>query len=205
MIGPVVVQLLGFPGVGKYTIACEVRNAISARGDTVRLLDNHATANLILELVPPPPPSGIPAEVMARVNEIRRTVYDAIDELSPPDWSFIFTNFLPPGASPAALDRHRRLAYSRGANFVPVVLRCGIDETVRRGTTPWRQERHKLVDPDTLRAVHGRGMTIPDWPELVEFDITDLDAAAAAAEVLRLAGGTHSLPLPSPSPGDAGR
>ena len=189
MTRPVVVQLLGYPGVGKYTIACELRDAMTARGDTVRLLDNHATANLILELAPPTPRSGIPADVMARVQERRRIVYDAIDQLSPAEWSLIFTNFLPPGASSSALDRHRQLAHSRDATFMPLVLRCDVDENVRRGTTRSAQS-HKLIDADILRSVHNRGMTIPDWPELVELDVTFLDAATAAAEVLRIADAT---------------
>ncbi len=129
------IQLLGYPGVGKYTVGCHLRNAMSSRGQTVRLLDNHRTAR----------------------------------------------------DQPTALDRHRELARKRSATFVPVVLRCERDEAIRRGTTPSRASRHKLVDPAVLRSVHRNGMTVPGWPDLVELDVTHLDAAAAAAEVLRLA------------------
>ena len=66
----VVVQLLGYPGTGKYTVAKELVRAMEADGRTTRLLDNHASGNLILSLVPKPT-HGIPAPVMDRIIEVR--------------------------------------------------------------------------------------------------------------------------------------
>lgn len=47
-----VYQLLAFPGTGKYTIAVEIVRQLTERGEHAVLLDNHATANLVGQLVP---------------------------------------------------------------------------------------------------------------------------------------------------------
>mgnify|MGYP000389072704 CR=1 FL=1 len=39
------------------------------------------------------------------------------------------------------------------------------------------------------RAVMDRGMTLPEWPELVDLDITGLSPGEAAARVVALADG----------------
>ena len=56
-------------------------------------MDNHATGNLILSILEPRV-DPIPAEVWDRVGEVREVVYRTIADMSPPDWSFVFTNVL---------------------------------------------------------------------------------------------------------------
>ena len=58
------------------------------------LLDNHLTGNVILSVIDPRASNPIPDVVWDRVEEVREVMYRAIVELSPPDWSFVFTNVL---------------------------------------------------------------------------------------------------------------
>ena len=75
----VVVQLLGYPGTGKYTVAKELVRAMEADGRPARLLDNHASGNLILSLVPTPT-HGIPDAVMDRIIEVRDAVLTTLEQ-----------------------------------------------------------------------------------------------------------------------------
>lgn len=180
----VVYQLLGFPATGKYTIAKAMVEQLKARGEPVALLDNHATANLIWSLVPDA--RRFDADVMAKMNELRMVLLDAAETLTDPDHSIVFTNFVPAGRAVTLLDRHRDLAHQLGARFVPVVLHCEQDEVLRRIPNPDRADRMKLIDTTRAREVMAEGMTLPNWPELVDLDITGCSPAQAAASVIAL-------------------
>ena len=155
-------------------------------GEPAALLDNHATANLIWSLVPPE--RRFDPEVMARINELRATIVSAATELSPPEHSLVFTNFIPSHTPGSVLEPHRRLAHARCCQLVAVVLHCDPDEVLRRVPAADRRERLKLVDPDIARVVMDRGQSLPDWPELTDLDITGLTAAEAASKIIGIAG-----------------
>ena len=182
---PAVYQLLGFPGTGKYTIAKAMVEQLSARGEPAALLDNHATANLVWSLVPPE--RRFDHDVMHRMLELRILLLDAVAELTSPAHSIVFTNFLPAGQASSVIDRHREIARQLDRRLVAVVLHCDPEEVLRRVPNPDRAARLKLVDAGHARTVMDRGMTLPDWPELVDLDITGLSPADAAARVLALA------------------
>ena len=183
---PTVYQLLGFPATGKYTIARAMVEQLRARGEPVALLDNHATANLIWSLVPDA--RRFDADVMAKMNELRMVLLDAAEELTGPDRSIVFTNFVPAGRTVTMLDRHRDLAHRLGARFVAVVLHCEQEEVLRRIPNQDRADRMKLVDTTRARQVMAEGMSLPRWPEIVELDITGWSPAEAAARVISLGG-----------------
>jgi len=180
----VVIQLLGFPGTGKYTVGREIVRALEDDGRVAKLLDNHRTANLILDLVPPPGPTGISSEVMAPIIEVRSAVLSTIERLSPREWSFVFTNFLPRTNRPESLDRHRTMAEGRESHFLPVLLECDPDELVRRVVRDERRQRLKLVNPERARAIVEEGMTMPNWPDIRTLDITSLPPPEAARAII---------------------
>ena len=78
--------LIGFAGTGKYTIGRELCERTGAK-----LIDNHLINNPIFKVVNADGVIPLPAAVWGKVKEVRRIVYDAIREISPPELSFVFT------------------------------------------------------------------------------------------------------------------
>lgn len=182
---PAVYQLLGFPGTGKYTVAQAIVEELAARGEPAALLDNHATANLVWSLVPVE--RQFDPDVMAWIADLRNVLWDAAAELTSPEHSLVFTNFLPVGRPPTVLDRHRELAQQLGRKLVAVVLHCDPDQVLRRIPNADRAARMKLVDADIARTIMSSGMTLPTWPELIDLDITGQSPTEAGARVIALA------------------
>src|SRR4051812_39693066 len=182
---PAVYQLLGFPGTGKYTVACAIVEQLRTRGEPAALMDNHATANLVWSLVPEE--RRFDPAVMARINELRRVLVEGAAELTGPDHSIVFTNFIPTDPKRAILDPHRQLAQTLGRPLVAVVLRCDPEEVLRRVPGSDRAARLKLVDPTIARRIMDNGQWVPDWAELVELDPTGLSADETAARIIAMA------------------
>ena len=173
-----IVHLIGYPGTGKYTVACSMAERWPHR---LVVMDNHLTANPILHVVGVDGVRRLPPVVWERVGEIRDLVSKAIEDLSPPDWSFVFTNVLD-----ARDERHhatvawlQRLAEARRQPYVPVLLRCDLDELLRRVVTPERHGRMKWIDADAVRAyATSTRMLVPDGT--LTLDITDMTPEEAA-------------------------
>jgi hypothetical protein len=154
MAWPAIVHLVGPPGAGKRTVAAALVDEAARRGRRMVLLDNHRTANLIIGLVDADGVRPLPTAVWDRVGEVREAVFRAIEELSPPDWSFVFTNVLIAGQAvdAALVERLRTLAARRSSAYVPVDVRCETDELLRRVPLPDRRALMKWIDPDGVRA-----------------------------------------------------
>ena len=58
------------------------------------MVDNHHTSNVIFAGLNVDGVTPLPPEVWDRVREVREALLRTIEELSPPDWSFVFTNVL---------------------------------------------------------------------------------------------------------------
>jgi chloramphenicol 3-O-phosphotransferase len=182
--GGAIVQLIGFPAAGKRTVALAMADLAAERGHRLVVVDNHLTGNPVLSVVDhrgmnPPP------EVWALVYEVREIVDRAIEAHSPPDWSFVFTTVLTnegdrDSASP---DRLRRLAASREAQYLPVVLTCDVDELARRATEDGRAEQHKLVDPLVART-YATTRTLHRPAGALEIDVTTRPPEETAAVIL---------------------
>jgi hypothetical protein len=91
---PAIVHLIGFPASGKLTIARALAEISSGSGDRFVVLDNHHTANVIFAALDLDEVKPVPLVVWDRVREIFEVLLRTIEELSPPDWSFVFTNVL---------------------------------------------------------------------------------------------------------------
>jgi len=142
------ILLIGFAGTGKYTIGREL-----CRRTGAKLIDNHLINNPIFKVVNADGVTPLPAAVWEKVKDIRRTVYDAIRELSSPESSFVFTMELRqsnPGDHRAFLDL-QELAAARQSLFVPVRLFCDVDELCRRVGDPGRAEMLKEICPENAR------------------------------------------------------
>jgi hypothetical protein len=167
---PTIVHLIGHPGVGKYTVATALVTAFADAGGQLVLMDNHATANLILPILDLDGVDPIPDEVWDRVGEVREVVYRTIADMSPPEWSFVFTNVLvadDPGDREVVV-RLTQLAHASGRRYLPVRLTCEIGAQLERVVAPERGPRHKWTDVTAVdRFVRAH--------DLVDVDGLDID------------------------------
>ena len=143
-----IILLMGFAGCGKYTIGQGLSKLTGAK-----LVDNHLINNPIFTVVHQDGVTPLPPPVWDKVKEIRRIVYNAIRELSPPNLSFIFTAELRESntADHVAFVELKKLADARGSLFVPFRLVCDVDELCRRVVSPERAERLKMISPELAR------------------------------------------------------
>lgn len=81
-------------------------------------------------------------------------MYRTIEEMSPPDWSVVFTNVLTEGhpEDEAIVHRLAQLAARRGCRSVPVHIRCSRDEILRRVPNADRRRRMKWIDREAVMA-----------------------------------------------------
>ena len=165
-----IIVLIGFAGTGKYTIGRELCKRTGAK-----LIDNHLINNPIFRVVNADGFTPLPARVWDKVGEIRRTVYDAIRELSPPKMSFVFTVELRqsnPGDHKTFIDLEQ-LAVARQSLFVPIRLICDVDELCRRVENPERVEHLKEISSESARRRASEHSVLnPSHPNLITIDVT---------------------------------
>ena len=188
---PAVFLLLGYPGTGKYTVAQALAAHIAERGSTAKVIDNHYINNPIFGVVKTDGRTPLPDAVWDLVAQVRRAVITAIEDHSPRDWSFIFTNYIhteefteDPGVA-AYLQRLERLANARGGELNVVSLTCAVDELCRRIVRADRAERLKTISPEWLRdEVARHALAAPDTSNSLTLDITAMPPAKAAQQIL---------------------
>ncbi len=173
--------LLGYPGVGKYTIGKEI-----ARLTGARLIDNHLVNNPVFVVLGADGLAPIPARAWELVAVIRETVLQAVAELAEPEAGFILTNVVADVAEDVAIfDRIRGIAEARESLFVPVALSCGLPEHRRRMVTPARRERMKWVDGEALDEFVKRvRMYVPPHANTLHLAVDDLEPADAARAIV---------------------
>lgn len=181
--------LLGFPGTGKYTVAKAVVAELETRGVTTRLIDSHYVNNPIFGLVHKDGSTPLDHRVWERIHEVREAVLQTIEELSPPDWTFVFTNFITqrevdeeaiPGAY---IQRLQDLATSGGGRFHLIRLTCEWEELATRVGRPDRRERMKMLDSARLRDMVDAEV-IYDPGGALTLDVTNLQPGLAALRIL---------------------
>ncbi len=184
-----IVHLIGYPGVGKYTVAKELVRLTDRDDRRFVLVDNHLTSNVIFSVIPVDGRSAapLPDVVWDRVDEVRAAVLRTVEDLSPTDWSFVFTNVALEGdpVDRRSVERVRRVAATRHSHYVPVRLACDIDEHLRRVVRPDRADRMKWQDADGVARYRARAELIEiDHPALLDLDVTHRSATDSALAVL---------------------
>ncbi len=181
---PHVVLLTGLPATGKYTVAAELIGLIEERSEIARLVDNHYVNNVIFPLIRSDGASKLPAEVWEQVEAVRRPVFQTIEELSPPEWHFVFTAYVSGIDDEWFVDRVAELAQRRSSDFTLVELTCDLDELERRIPAPGRAERFKMTDVAGIRDLYERGTPEIDGYHAITIDTTDLPPREAAEQIL---------------------
>jgi protein-L-isoaspartate(D-aspartate) O-methyltransferase len=100
---------------------------------------------------------------LENVREINQIVVRTIEELSPPEWSFVFTHHRIDSEVHRSYDRRlEEVAKNRASTFLPVVLTCDHDVLLKRVTELERRLRNKLIDPSIAENIVDQGMLVPD-------------------------------------------
>jgi hypothetical protein len=159
---------------------------LGARGETARLVDNHTVGDPILGLIPIDPDTPVPSEIWDQVRAVAAIVRDTIVTISPPDWSFVFTNYVADiPADRAQYPLLAECAAARGSVFVPVCLTVDLDELLRRTVLPERVGSNKITSPElTRRLVEERGLYRPEYAKRLDLDVTHVSPAAAATRIV---------------------
>jgi predicted kinase len=180
-VGGTILCLVGFPGVGKLTIAKFLAPKLSAT-----IVDNHWINDPILHLITDDDSTAVPEAVWPQVAKVREAVLDTISTLAPAGANFIFTYA---GADEdhndhKALEEYRNVAARRGARFLAVRLVCAEVELSSRIQSEERRGR-KLVDPiDAVTNVRNFTVIDPRVPDTLTLDTTNLTPEAAATAIL---------------------
>lgn len=183
MLQNVLVLLLGFPGVGKLTIARELGPMLPAR-----VIDNHWISNPVLGLLDDDGHGPLPDAVWDQTARIRQAVLETIATLCHPTASFIFTNAGLQGdqRSIASYRQVKGAADRRRACFLPVRLVCDEAELVRRVVSPERRARLKSIDAEAARRRSRTAAVLdPGHPDTLTLDVTAASAADSARAIYR--------------------
>jgi RecA/RadA recombinase len=185
-VGVAVVHLVGHPGSGKRTIAVAMAAQARAADPPVRMvvLDNHLTSRAVLAALDIAGDQTVDDVVWSYVSEIRDVVDRAIRDLAPPDVVYVATNVITDVSVTQSPRRLAALAADRGGAYVPVHVRCDLDERLRRVVAPDRHAHRKWTDPVGVAAyVAAHDIAVPESPHALDLDVTDLSPEEAATRV----------------------
>jgi hypothetical protein len=190
------IYLIGFAGVGKYTIAKAIAEMMAGTLEACKVVDNHYVLNLIFNLIAQDGVTPLPKQVWDNAMQVRLAVLATIEHLSPRDWNFVFTNELTEdsdGSNLMLYSQILKVTQARGARFVPVRLLCDLEEHLSRVVRPERRERMKDVDPDEARDKHANHkLFMPDHANTLTLNVTGLTPEIAAQTIL-----DHALECPT--------
>lgn len=176
------IYLLGFPGVGKYTIAQE----IAEQADAV-VVDSQLVNMPIFQLFKPDGKTPLPPQVFDKAKQVWGVVFDAIVELADPSHNFVLTNVLldEKQSDHAWFQTVAAMVTQREGHLLPVRLLCDLEENRRRIVAPQRNERLKTIDSHFPEELYGEWTVLnPDHPNTLTLDVTDLSPEPAAARIV---------------------
>lgn len=186
---PITLYLIGYPGVGKYSIAQELQRTAphtfgpDNQNTGFKMVDNHLANNAIFSLLDrvPHESTDVPEIGWTAIRKIR----DAIIEYVAHDreHSFVFTNVLGNiERDKAIFNQIKGCAATRSSLFIPVKLLVDHEEHQRRVSNPARALRHKSTS-FTIANMPAGLLEIED-PNLFTLDTTHLTAEQAAAAII---------------------
>lgn len=177
----VIYYLVGWPGSGKRTVGLALAKLTGAR-----LIDNHLINDPVFQAVGANGVGTLPEGTWPLVARVQSAVLEAVEQVAPPNLSFIFTNVLVNQTGELeAVEARRRIARARGAQFVPVWLECNLPELRRRIPLDDRRARLKMRDPNGLDDMIERyGGLLPPPQDALILPTDLLSPAEAAREIV---------------------
>lgn len=177
-----IIALIGFPGVGKYTIAKELARLMPAM-----VVDNHYCNNVIFPLAGHGWGDRCADQVWDQIDKVRQVVMETIATISPSEASFIFTGVLrdTDDSDFATYQLWASTATKRQALFVPVVLTCDLAENQRRVVSEGRAELMKLTKPEKIAHIHEtERVLIPTHTHSLQLETTNLSVEQVVAQIM---------------------
>lgn len=177
-----IIYLIGFAGTGKYTIAKEICRLTNAR-----LVDNHLINNPVFSLIRADGKTPFPESVWEKTWAIRHIVLNVIKDISPAEFSFVFTNelFDDDLYSQKLFSEIVELATNRMSKLIPVLLMCDEEELCNRIQSPERATRLKDTNADNGRKkIHSQKILRIKHPNLLDLNVTNLSALHAAEIII---------------------
>jgi shikimate kinase len=180
-LSPFITYLLGYPGVGKYTVA----RALASKTGAV-LVDNHVVNQPILALLNWDGITQLPSGTLDRTAPIRDAMLTALEEIAPRSMSYVFTNVLENKPDDVAIyDRVRGAASHRDSIFLAVMLTCAPDVQLQRVQTEERRRRFKVSDPGSVARYMGEtDLFMPDDSNLMTLDTTERSPEQSATLII---------------------
>ncbi len=170
-----IIHLCGMPGVGKLTIAKQLKEILSAR-----LIDNHLFVDLATSIC------DRDADYIGFLREITDASFSKLADRKK-DSCIIFTNSLIAESSEgrARLERVASLASVMNLPFVPILIGCNPEENRKRLTSQERELKGKLRDIGVLDDVlkNYSSAHFPEHPNALTLDTSELTAAEAAQRI----------------------
>lgn len=172
-----IINLNGWPGVGKLTVARELSKLIDAT-----VLDNHTILNVGSAVAG----EGSP-EFYAVVRAVRAVAFDAILRL-PTGVPVILTNLVARGGTSGFLEENWQsvvaLARARKCDLFSVILTCSAVEIARRIASPDRGLAGKIQDAASLSELMETRTLFDDGAKFrVRIDNSNLSPAETAARI----------------------
>lgn len=176
-----IIHLIGFPGVGKLTVAKEI-----VRQGGYTLIDNHKINNPVFSIIGADGKTPLPGNVWTYIQNIWNVVYDVMENLSPRHLDFVMTNALIEAKEDRAhYKKIKSIASNRGGAYIPVVLSCDLEEHQKRVVAPDRAANYKDVNPETPHTSRQRGLIkLEDDPNYIYLDVTNLTPEQSARQIL---------------------
>jgi deoxyadenosine/deoxycytidine kinase len=192
----VTVYLIGYFGIGKYSIAKALSELIPSK-----IIDNHYVLNPIFSLLENDGITPLPPLIWHYASEIRQAILGTIQFLSPREWNFIFTNDLSEDSGSHQLfDDVAKVVTSRKGVLIPILLECDLEEYLRRVSQPERRERMKSINIEEAQIRFAAQTNFQtEHPNTLRLNTTHLEPVQAAKEILlhikRVLMSKNSLPF----------
>jgi AAA domain len=180
-----IININGWPGVGKLSVAERVVEHIGGR-----LLDNHTIFNVAFSLCEFRTPAFY--ETVRAVRDIAFTRVTALASDIPVILTSAYSDTPFGRENWAAI---RKMADARGSPLCVVVLDCSLAENLRRLQAPERVRLRKLVDPAPLMAAReAHDLLETGGDHLLRFDTSDMSAQQSANRILQWLSKERLLP-----------
>ena len=171
----IILYLIGKPGVGKYTIACE----LAKRGFVV--CDNQLANNPIFTLLQYDGFTKIPDFAWNAIKKIRDTMLDFIEIES--NNNYVLTNVLLEDEGDKNLyEQVKKMSENKKSLFIPVKLLISEDEHLKRIKNISRRERYKSIDINDV--YDKKSLIFILDSNLLEIDVSDLSVHESVEKIL---------------------
>ena len=178
----VMIYLVGFPGVGKYTISKEI-----CKQADFRLYDNHTLNNVFFPFVREGSGQQLPQAVWAAIRSLRQQAFNFYNEHGNPDFNFVLTNALAED-DPVDVTIYEAVeqAFSKKPKaFIPVTVMCSEEENIKRVQGADRSARMKSGNVAEITEIHKKHRPlVSKHQNALQLDVSNLEANEAAEIIL---------------------